>query len=658
MIGSGIFTVIGTAISGQKFDTSSIYNAPLLDFIIHHSATTGRPGAGPALALSLVLVAIVCAFTALCYAELASMIPIAGSAYTYTYATMGELIAWIIGWDLILEYAVSNMAVSVGFAQHLVNLLDWFGVHPALKWISPAYLPSGLSDLQGNQLFEPGWHFGFNWPAFLIVMILTVVLVRGIRESAETNNIMVLLKIAAILAFIFAGAAYIHPANWQPFIPNGWAGVLTGGSIIFFTYIGFDSVSTAAEEAKNPQRDLPIGIIATLVICTVLYIAVAVVLTGMVPWQSLLDDAAPVVNALKRISDTTGAHSLHWIRLVVLFGAMMGMISSLLVFQLGQARVWFAMSRDGLLPAAFSRVHPRFRTPDVATWVAGFVVGVKIAAILIFITAALGYLHPGNWHPYAPHGWSGILTGGSIIFFTYIGLDSVSTAAEECKRPQRDLPIGIVATLIVCTILYLGVAICLTGLVPWQSMVDDAAPVVNALKKLSLLPGAHALHWVRLIVLVGAMMGMISSLLVYQLGQSRVWFSMSRDGLLPKIFSRVHPRFRTPAFSTWVAGFLVAIPSGLFDVELLANLSNIGTLFAFMLVSIGVMVLRFREPDRRRGFRVPGGPIVPILSVICCFLLMSGLPIITWLRFFIWLAVGLVIYYFYSRHRSEFAKAR
>src|SRR5437763_16542087 len=261
VIGSGIFTVVGTAIGGQQFTSSSIVNAPLLDYLIHHTATFGRPGAGPALAVSLILVAIVCAFTALCYAELASMIPIAGSAYTYTYATMGELIAWIIGWDLILEYAVSNMAVSVGFAQHLVNMLDWFGWHPSLRWISPAYLPAGMTDLQGNVLFREGWHFGFNWPAFLIVMILTVVLVRGIRESAETNNIMVLLKIAAILAFIFAGAAYIHPDNWHPFVPNGWPGVLTGGSIIFFTYIGFDSVSTAAEEAKNPQRDLPIGII-------------------------------------------------------------------------------------------------------------------------------------------------------------------------------------------------------------------------------------------------------------------------------------------------------------------------------------------------------------------------------------------------------------
>ena len=472
VIGSGIFTVIGTAISGQKFDTSSIYNAPLLDYIIHHAATTGRPGAGPALALSLILVAIVCAFTALCYAELASMIPIAGSAYTYTYATMGELIAWIIGWDLILEYAVSNMAVSVGFAQHLVNLMDWFGFHPPLRWISPAYLPAGMSDLQGNELFKEGWHFGFNWPAFLIVMVLTVVLVRGIRESAETNNIMVLLKIAAILAFIFAGAAYIHPENWHPFVPNGWPGILTGGSIIFFTYIGFDSVSTAAEEAKNPQRDLPIGIIATLVICTVLYIAVAVVLTGMVPWRSLLDDAAPVVNALKRISDATGSHSLHWIRLVVLFGAMMGMISSLLVFQLGQARVWFAMSRDGLLPRIFGRVHRRFRTPDVATWIAGFAVG---------------------------------------------------------------------------------------------------------------------------------------------------------------------------------------IPAGLLDIGTLANLSNIGTLFAFVLVSIGVIILRIKQPERPRGFRAPFGILFPVLSVIFCFLLMTGLEIYTWIRFIVWLLLGLLIYITYSRRHSEFA---
>jgi APA family basic amino acid/polyamine antiporter len=476
VIGSGIFTVIGTAISGEHFESTSFINTPLADYLIRHTAMSGRPGAGPAIAISLVLVAIVCAFTGLCYAEMASMIPIAGSAYTYTYATMGELIAWIIGWDLILEYAGSNMAVSVGFAAHVVDLLDWFGLHPAATWISPAYLPEGLQDLSGNWIYHPGWHFGFNIPAFLVVFILTVILVRGIRESASANNAMVALKLTAILIFVFAAISFIHPKYYHPYVPNGWSGVLTGGSIMFFTYIGFDSVSTAAEECRNPQRDLPIGIISTLVVCTVLYVAVA---------------------------------------------------------------------------------------------------------------------------------------------------------------------------------------ICLTGLVPWQSMMGDAAPVVNALKKLSIAHGGHGeLHWVRLVVLFGALLGMISSILVYQIGQSRVWFSMSRDGLLPRIFSRVHPVFRTPAFSTWVAGIVVAIPSGLFDIGTLADLSNIGTLFAFVLVSLGVIILRYREPERHRGFVVPGGPVIPALSVVFCFLLMAGLPIITWFRFVFWLIIGLVIYFFYSRHRSEFAPRR
>jgi APA family basic amino acid/polyamine antiporter len=216
VVGAGIFTIIGTAIAGEKFDTSSILNTPMLDYLIHHQALVGRPGAGPAIAVSIALVALVCGFTALCYAELASMIPIAGSAYTYTYATMGELVAWIIGWDLILEYAVSNMAVCVGFAAHLIDFLDWFGVHPSPRWISPAYLPGGLKNLTGATLYTSGWHMGFNFPAFLIVMLITVVLVRGIRESAETNNVMVLLKIAAILVLVVGASHFIHPSHWQP----------------------------------------------------------------------------------------------------------------------------------------------------------------------------------------------------------------------------------------------------------------------------------------------------------------------------------------------------------------------------------------------------------------------------------------------------------
>ena len=461
--------------AGQKFDTPEISNTPLIHYLLTHTAMAGRPGAGPALALSLVMVAIVCVFTGLCYAELASMIPIAGSAYTYTYATLGELVAWIIGWDLILEYAFSNMSVSVGFAAHIEALLEWFGIHPPLRWISPAYLPTGLQDFAGHDLYAPGWHFGFNVPAFLVVMVLTVILVRGIRESARTNNILVLIKIVAILAFIFAAASFIKPTYWHPFMPNGWTGMLSGGSIIFFTYIGFDSVSTAA---------------------------------------------------------------------------------------------------------------------------------------------------------------------------------------EECHKPQRDLPFGILATLVACTLLYGGVAITLSGIVPWQSIMGDAAPVVNALRRLSGQPGGGSLRWIELIVLIGAMLGMISSILVFQLGQARVWFAMSRDGLLPKVFGKIHSRYRTPAVATWVAGFVVGVPAGLLDIGTVSNLSNIGTLFAFVLVSIAVMILRYREPERHRAFRAPLGPVFPILSIIFCIMLMMGLEVLTWTAFFIWLFTGLLIYFFYSRHRSEFAGMR
>jgi APA family basic amino acid/polyamine antiporter len=229
-----------------------------------------------------------------------------------------------------------------------------------------------------------------------------------------------------------------------------------------------------------------------------------------------------------------------------------------------------------------------------------------------------------------------------------------SPAAPSSSSRTSALTLGIIATLIVCTILYVGVAIVLTGLVPWQSVAGDGAPVVNALKRVALTPGAHSLHWVRLAVLFGAILGMISSILVGQYGQARIWFAMSRDRLLPDAFSRVHPRFRTPAFATIVAGILVAIPAGLFDVGTLAEMSNIGTLFAFVLVSIGVIVLRHKDPERHRGFRVPLGPVIPVLSIAFCLLLMAGLPARTWLRFFIWLIIGLGVYTLYSRKRSEF----
>jgi len=468
IIGSGIFVLTGTAAAGEHFEAPSLLHAQVLDLIVHVLRTGsfagalmhGRPAAGPSIAISFLLVAIACSFAGLCYAELASMIPIAGSAYTYSYATLGEIFAWIIGWDLILEYVVSNVAVAVGFSGYAKAQLAAFGIHLSEKWSSPVWAGGSRT---GSY---------FNVPGFLIVFVLTLLLVRGVRESAKANNVMVAIKIGAILTFLVVGGMLVNPANWVPFAPSGFAGIVTGGSIVFFTYIGFDSVSTAAEECKKPQRDLPFGIIASLVICTILYVGVAVVLLGMMKYTTF-----------------------------------------------------------------------------------------------------------------------------------------VSGAAAE-------------------------------------------APVAYALKAL----GAHPLF--RSVIVLGALMGMISSILVFQYGQARIWYAMSRDGLLPKLFSRVHPRFQTPHWSTWIACFAVGIPAGLVDIGDAADLSNIGTLFAFVLVSLGVVVLRRRQPERARAFRAPLVPWFPLISVILCGGLMTGLTVITWLRFVVWLAAGLMIYFLYSCKHSEFARTK
>jgi APA family basic amino acid/polyamine antiporter len=453
VIGSGIFTFTGTAAAGLKFDYPSIFKAPVLDLLISGKnavGTFGRPGAGPAISLSFLLVALACGFAALCYAELASMIPVAGSAYTYAYAALGEIFAWIIGWDLILEYAVANMAVAVGFGAYFNDLLDnVFGFHLPMQISNPV--------LAGGKA-TGAW---FNLPAFLLIMALTWILVRGVKESAKANNTMVLIKVTAILVFIFGAARAVNTANWHPFMPNGFSGVLTGGAIVFFTYIGFDAVSTAAEECDRPHRDLPIGILVTLGACAILYSGVALVLTGIAHWDTLNNDA-PVANALKALG--------------------------------------------------FSRL--------------------------------------------------------------------------------------------------------------------------------------------RFIVTVGALLGMISSLLVSQYGQARIWFAMSRDRLLPGLFSRVHPKFDTPHISTWIAGFFVGIPAGIWDIGTLGDLTNIGTLFAFIVVSVGVIILRRAQPERPRSFRVPWVPFLPMLSILCCLVLMLSLPLETWIRFVVWLGIGLAIYFFYGRKRA------
>jgi APA family basic amino acid/polyamine antiporter len=468
IIGSGIFVLTGTAAAGEYFSAPSILHAQVLDLIVNFLHTGsfsgalmhGRPPAGPSIALSFFLVAIACSFAGLCYAELASMIPIAGSAYTYSYATLGEIFAWIIGWDLILEYVVSNVVVAIGFSAYTKSQLASFGLNLPDRWSTPVW--------------ESGHWTGsyFNFPAFLIVFILTVLLVRGVRESAEANNIMVAIKIGAILIFLVVGGALVNPSNWKPFAPSGFGGIVTGGAIVFFTYIGFDSVSTAAEEARNPQRDLPIGIIASLIVCTLLYVGVSIVLLGMMKYT------------------------------------------------------------------------------------------------------------------------------------TFVSGDAA------------------------------------------------AAPVAYALQVLG------ASRWTRSVIIVGALTGMISSLLVFQYGQARIWYAMSRDGLFPKMFCAVHKKFKTPHISTWIAGFVVGIPAGIFAISDAADLSNIGTLFAFVLVSLGVIILRRKQPDRPRLFRVPFVPWFPLISILLCGGLMTGLTVITWVRFIIWLAIGLFIYIVYSRHRSEFAKGR
>ncbi len=345
VIGTGIFASIGTATAGNA----------------------DRPGAGPAIILSFILTAIACVFSALCYAEFAAMIPIAGSAYTYAYATLGEMIAWIIGWDLIIEYAVGNIAVAISWSAYFNDVL-----HHAFGFEIPAWLVTDLrTALKSPEIVASSPHlFGFpvifNLPAVLIVALVTWVLVIGVKESAVFNNIMVGTKILILILFVWVGFNYVRADHFTPFSPNGWAGVQAGAAIIFFSFIGFDAVSTAAEETRNPKRDIPIGIIGSLLICTVIYILVAVVLIGVVPYADL-GIADPLAKALSFIGK-------DWAAGVVSFGAVVAMTAVLLVFQLGQPRIFFSMSRDGLLPPGFAAIHPRYRTPHVTTiWTGVFV---------------------------------------------------------------------------------------------------------------------------------------------------------------------------------------------------------------------------------------------------------------------------------------------
>ena len=330
---------------------------------------TGALTAGPALTLSFVIAAFACALAALCYAEFASTVPVAGSIYTYSYATMGELVAWMIGWDLLLEYGLATSAVSVGWSGYFQSLLGGFGLH----------LPAALSAAPGS---VPGVETLFNLPALVIMLIITAMLSWGVRESARLNGVMVAIKIAVVLLFIAVGARHVQPANWQPFMPFGINGTMSAAALVFFAFIGFDAVTSAAEEVKQPSRDLPIGILGSLFVCTVLYVVVSAIMTGIVPFQKFAGIDHPVSLALQYANEI-------WVAGFVDLGAIVGMTTVILVMSYGQTRIVYAMSRDGLLPARLSSVHPKFGTPFFATWVVGIVFGLIAALVPLGVLAEL-----------------------------------------------------------------------------------------------------------------------------------------------------------------------------------------------------------------------------------------------------------------------------
>jgi basic amino acid/polyamine antiporter, APA family len=448
--------------------------------------------AGPAILISFIISGVACAFAGLCYAEFASMIPIAGSAYTYAYATMGEFFAWLIGWDLILEYLFAASTVSVGWSGYMVSFLNDFGIHmpayltaatgstlievPGSGWVQETrLLVKQLAEMGINAASLPQQVAWFNLPAMIIIAILTTLLVIGIKESANFNNIMVIVKVSVIILFIVIGFFFVKSANWTPFIPPntgefgnfGWSGIFRAAGVIFFAYIGFDAVSTAAQESRNPKRDMPIGIMGSLGISTILYILVAIVLTG-------------------------------------------------------------------------------------------------------------------------------------VVSYTFL------------------------------------------------NVADPMAVGVNAL--------GEGMFWLRPIIKIAAIAGLSSVILVLMLGQPRIFYSMSNDGLLPPVFAKVHPRFRTPYISTILTGSVAFILAGILPISVLSELVSIGTLLAFTIVCIGIIVLRKTRPEIPRPFRTPWVPLIPILGAGVCLVQMISLPFDTWLRLLIWMGIGFLIYFLYSVRHSKFHK--
>ena len=429
--------------------------------------------AGPAIALSFVLAGIACGLAALCYAEFASAVPVAGSAYTFSYASLGEFIAWIIGWDLVLEFLVGAATVSIGWSSYFNAILNSLGI----------YLPKAIAGGPGAVI---------NVPAALIVLILTTVLVMGIRLSSRFNLVVTSIKLAVVIFFIIFGIFFIKTANWVPFIPP-------------------------------PQ---------------------------------------PIKGGVSSILETP-----------------------LLQLALGQQQVF---------------------------------------------------------------GWTGIATGAAYVFFAYIGFDIVATTAEETRNPQRNMPIGIIGSLVVCTILYIAVSMVMTGLVPYQKL-NTAAPMATAFS-------AIGQSWAAGLVSLGALCGLTAVIMILMMGQSRVFFAMSRDRLLPGWFAHVHPRFGTPYRISILTGLVVALVAAFTSIDVVSEMVNIGTLMAFVLVSVGVIILRRTQPNMRRSFRTPWVPLVPILAILICLYMMLNLQLVTWIRFIVWLVIGVVIYFLYGVRHSRLAR--
>ncbi|MFN8613944.1 MAG: amino acid permease [Vulcanimicrobiota bacterium] len=500
IIGAGIFATTGTAAAGGG----------------------GHVGAGPAIVISYILVAIACGFCALCYAEFASVIPIAGSAYTYAYVTLGELAAWIIGWDLILEYAVGNVAVAISWAGYFASFVRGFGIHLSDKIMTAT-----------TTSMHEGHGLAFNLPALGIVLLMTILLVRGVKESINFNNFVVLVKIAVLLFFVALGFAYVEPSNWGDFAPNGWKGIHQAAAVVFFAYIGFDAVSTAAEETENPEKNLPIGMIGSLVICTLLYIAISLVMTGLAPWNQL-GTADPMATALEIVQGRPGLSAsslkvLTFSHFVVTIGALFSMTAVLLVFQLGQPRIFFSMARDGLLPKVFAAVHPIYQTPHVTTILTGVLVAV--AAAFMDIAIVIDLCNIGTLFAF-------VIVCAAVMLLRY---------RDGRKSGSKVRPYDLSANLTVA----LGLLLAFWG---------TRSPMLSS-----------------------------DQLTAFICAPVALWVGLAYRGL-----------GQAPA----------------------------------------------------RPFTAPFAPLTPMCGIISCVYLMMESPVTTWIRFFVWLAVGLAIYFFYGMRNS------